>query len=218
LQPVTYQWKDQYTAWVNGGMVGPAPDTQYGFVAQDVQAILPEVIETDPITGYKMINYGKLNTFMIAALKENYGLIQNFQNTFAFPDANTVQTNRKILADGGITVTGPTQLDGATTVNSLLTLNGSVQFNGTANFDGVTNVNGRLQLGSSNTGSTTVAAGATSVHVSFATTFSSAPNVTATPTSQVNTNYWIGNITTAGFDINLNIPDSQNDSFNWQAF
>ena len=219
MRPVTYQWQGDYDDWLAGGSIpGDEPDTQYGFVAQEVEAIFPEVVSTDSVTGLKSINYGRLNTFMIAALKENYGLIGNFQNTFTFPDASTVQTNRKLIADGGIEVTGTTELNGATTVNALMTLNGSVQFNGTANFDGVVNVNGRLQLGSSNTGTATVAAGATSVYVPFPTAFSAVPSVGLTPTASITDNYWVSGITTAGFTVNLNSTQAGNATFSWQAF
>lgn len=212
LQPVTYQWKDQYNAWVNGGMVGQAPDTQYGFVAQDVETVLPQVVETDPITGYKMINYGKLNTFMIAALKENYGTIQAFQNSFDVTTPGAVTINANTTNSGNFTVTGTTQLDGAATFNS------AVQFLGGADFSGVTNVNGRLQLSSNNTGSATVIAGATSVHVAFPTAFSAAPTVNLTPGNFITGQYRFANVTTTGFDIELESAQGTNTLFNWQAF
>lgn len=219
LKPVTYQWKGDYDQWVaNGSIPGDEPGTQYGFIAQDMETVLPEAVETDPVTGLKMINYGKLNTFMIAALKENYGLIQNFQDTFTFPDASSVQTDRMLIADGGIEVNGTTELNGATTINALLTLNGSVQFNGSANFDGVVNVNGRMQLGNSNTGTATIVAGGTSVYVPFPSAFSATPNVQLTPTSSLTDNYWVSGVSTAGFTINLNSVQAGNATFNWQAF
>ncbi len=218
LQPVTYQWKDQYNAWVNGGMVGAAPDTQYGFVAQDVESVLPQVVETDPITGYKMINYGKLNTFMIAALKENYGTIQAFQASFNVSTPGAVTINANTTNSGNFTVSGATQLDGASTFNGTATFNNSVQFIGGVDFSGVTNVNGRLQLSSNNTGSATVAAGATSVHVAFPTAFSAAPTVTLTPGNFITGQYRFANVTTAGFDIELESVQGSNTLFNWQAF
>lgn len=212
LQPVTYQWKDQYEAWVNGGMVGSAPDTQYGFVAQDVEAVLPEVIETDPHTGYKMINYGKLNTFMIAALKENYATIQGFQSSFDVSTPGAVTINANTTNAGDFTVTGTTQLNGAATFS------GSVQFTGGADFSGVTNVNGRLQLGANNTGSATVVASSTSVHVNFPSAFAAPPTVTLTPGNFISGQYRFANVTASGFDIELESVQATNTVFNWQAF
>ncbi len=224
LQPVTYQWKDQYDTWVAGGSIGPAPDTQYGFVAQQVETVLPEVVESDPQTGLKMINYGKLNTFMITALKENYGSIQAFQATFDLSTPGAVSINRNIIANGSLRVIGTSQFDGATTANStedhngLNTFNAGVHFMGTANFDGVTNVNGRLQLGTNNTGSTVMPASSVLVHVNFPSSFSSVPNVNLTPGGPITGNYWVSNITVSGFDINFTAGQAGSTPIYWQAF
>ncbi len=218
LQPVTYQWKDQYDAWLAGGSVGPAPDTQYGFVAQQVESVLPEVVETDPQTGLKMINYGKLNTFMITALKENYGSIQAFQSTFDLSVPGAVTINRNIIASGTLQVDGASEFSGVETHNALNTFNANVHFLGTANFDGVININGRLQVSSNNTGTTSIASGATSVHVDFVSAFSAIPNVNLTPGSAITGNYWVSNITTSGFDVNLTTTQPSNTTIYWQAF
>ncbi len=212
LQPVTYQWKDQYDTWVAGGSVGPAPDTQYGFVAQQVETVLPEVIDTDPQTGLKMINYGRLNTFMITALKENYGSIQSFQSTFDLTNPSVVSVNRNIVANGTFEVSGTSDFNGSTTFNS------SVQFTGSASFEGVTNVNGRLQLGSSNTGSAIVIAGSTSVHVNFTSVFGATPTVNLTPKDFLTGQYRVTNVTSSGFDIELSAAQAGNTNFYWQAF
>ncbi len=219
LRPVTYQWQGDYDQWVaNGSIPGDEPDMQYGFIAQEVESIFPEVVSTDAVTGLKSINYGRLNTFMIAALKENYGLISNFQNTFTFPDASTVQVSRKLIADGGIEVPGTTELNGATTVNALLTINGAVQFNGAATFDSTSRFNGRAEFGSNNTGTTTITAGATSVSVPFPTTFTSVPTVTVTPANFITGQYRYTGVTTSGFTIELDTPQAANTTFSWQAF
>ncbi len=218
LQPITYQWKGDYESWVaNGSNPADTPPIQYGFTAQQVEQYLPEVVKTDPGTGLKTINYGYLNTFMIAALKENYGAIQAFQSTFDLSNPVAVAINRDVIAGGGLTVTGVTVLNGASTTNGAATFNSSVQFTGTATFDGVTNVNGRLQLGNNNTGSATVTAGNTSVHVTFPAAFSGAPNVTLTPRAAITGQYWVSNVTTAGFDVNLTAAQAGTIDFYWQA-
>ncbi len=219
LKPVTYQWKGDYDQWVaNGSIPAYEPGTQYGFVAQDVETVLPEAVETDPITGLKMINYGKLNTFMVAALKENYGSIQAFQSTFDLSSPTVVGINRNIVASGSLAVDGAAVFNGAVTQNGLNTFNSSVSFVGTANFDGTTNVNGRLQLSNNNTGSATVTTGNSSVHVNFPTSFASAPNVNLTPQDFVNGQYRVTNVGAAGFDIELSQVQAGNTSFYWQAF
>ena len=56
LQPVSFKWKD------NG-------KKSYGLVAQEVQEILPELVETDS-NGIKSVNYTALIPFLINAIVE----------------------------------------------------------------------------------------------------------------------------------------------------
>jgi hypothetical protein len=41
-----------------------------GVIAQEVELILPEVVNTDAITGMKSVAYGNLNALLIEAIKE----------------------------------------------------------------------------------------------------------------------------------------------------
>jgi endosialidase-like protein len=64
LQPVHYYWR-----------ASEFPDRHFGdsqaagLIAQDVEQVLPELVETDT-DGYKAVNYSKLPLFTIQALKE----------------------------------------------------------------------------------------------------------------------------------------------------
>ena len=64
LQPVHYYWR-----------ASEFPDRHFGdsqavgLIAQDVEQVLPELVETDS-DGYKAVNYSKLPLFTIQALKE----------------------------------------------------------------------------------------------------------------------------------------------------
>lgn len=43
--------------------------THIGFIAQEVEKIIPEVVFTDPITGYKSIAYGNMTAFLFEYIK-----------------------------------------------------------------------------------------------------------------------------------------------------
>lgn len=71
LQGVTYKWKkDEY------------PDKnfttgkQIGLIAQDVENIIPELVETNS-EGYKSIDYSKISVLLIEAIKEQQKQIEN---------------------------------------------------------------------------------------------------------------------------------------------
>ncbi|MGE3885841.1 MAG: tail fiber domain-containing protein [Vicinamibacterales bacterium] len=64
LQPVQYAWRaDEFPdkAFTTGDVLG--------LVAQDVEAVLPELVTTDA-QGYKSVNYGQLPLLAVQALKE----------------------------------------------------------------------------------------------------------------------------------------------------
>lgn len=74
MQGTTYFWKtDEF------------PEKQFntqlqvGFIAQEMEKILPEVVTTD-IDGYKGIDYTKISPVLVEAIKEQQLLIVNLQN------------------------------------------------------------------------------------------------------------------------------------------
>src|SRR6476661_246242 len=45
-------------------------DKQLGFIAQEVEQLYPEMVQTDPQTGYKSVDYAKLTPVLVEAVKE----------------------------------------------------------------------------------------------------------------------------------------------------
>ena len=64
LRGVRYQWN---TLGVQrGGIAGAG---QVGFIAQEIEAVYPELVSTGP-DGYKAVNYAQLTPVLIEAIKE----------------------------------------------------------------------------------------------------------------------------------------------------
>lgn len=63
LTGYTFDWNDKQTAYEAG-------KRDVGIVAQDVEAVLPEVVVDREETGYKAVNYEKLVPLLIEAIKE----------------------------------------------------------------------------------------------------------------------------------------------------
>lgn len=93
LRPVSYKWADNNLSMVrmqsnseNADSVtvafGPESDTQiqFGFLAQDVEQVLPEVVATDE-TGNKMINYTAIIPLMVQAIQELQQTIEDQAST-----------------------------------------------------------------------------------------------------------------------------------------
>ena len=74
LNPVTYKWKtDEYPE------MNFSDGSQLGFIAQDVENIIPEVVTTDN-NGYKGISYEKIVPVLTSAIQEQQKEIDNLSN------------------------------------------------------------------------------------------------------------------------------------------
>lgn len=60
LQPVSWLWKDQ----------GRGTDVQIGFIAQDVQQVIPEVVHTDAATTLEAIDYAHMAPILVGSVQE----------------------------------------------------------------------------------------------------------------------------------------------------
>ena len=66
LQGVTFNWK-------NAGM---PQGTQIGFIAQDVEKVVPELVSTDASTTLKSVDYAKVTPLLVEAMKTQEAKIQ----------------------------------------------------------------------------------------------------------------------------------------------
>lgn len=81
LRPVTYNWKhnnmlnidvtEKSDSTENSISTGPIEDghTQYGFLAQEVEDIIPDAVKTDE-SGNKLVNYTALIPMLVKAIQE----------------------------------------------------------------------------------------------------------------------------------------------------
>lgn len=51
-------------------------DPEVGLIAQEVEAVLPELVHTDPKTGMKAVKYGNLVAPLIESVKDLYGMCE----------------------------------------------------------------------------------------------------------------------------------------------
>ena len=63
--------------WIRDGKA------EIGLIAQEVEAVLPELVHTNPITGFKSVKYGNLVAPLIESTKELHDLIKNNQRSIA---------------------------------------------------------------------------------------------------------------------------------------
>lgn len=57
---------------------GSATGTMLGFIAQEVQKILPQVVDTNPLTGFMSISYAKFTPILVSAIQDQQAQINKF--------------------------------------------------------------------------------------------------------------------------------------------
>ena len=106
LRPVYF---DSISSFTDNG------DSNLGFIAQEVEPILPQVVDTNPISGYKSISYAKFTPILVAAIQEQQAQIQALMAGLASSSPSTTQQ---------LTITSPA----ITTFDSKITFNKHVVF------------------------------------------------------------------------------------------
>jgi hypothetical protein len=187
LKGVTFNWK-----------ADPTGVQQDGFIAQDVQKILPELVSKDT-NGNLSLNKDGILPYLVNAIQQQQEQITALKNG--------QQVSAGVFS-GGI-VTADTEFQGKATFDALVTHSGDVIFSKDATF------NGTITGSSNNRGRTTLVAGDTSISVGIGTGHTGSPNVQLTPLTSIDGGYWITNSGPNGFIIHLEKPQPASVEFNW---
>jgi hypothetical protein len=75
LNPVTFHWNDIYKDRFNQDN----NSLQFGFIAQDVQSIFPDLVTQDK-QGYFSVRYGQMVAILTQGIKELHGNVMSIQN------------------------------------------------------------------------------------------------------------------------------------------
>lgn len=88
LEPVSFLWRDEKIS----------SQRQIGFVAQDVEKVLPELVSTND-KGIRSVAYGNLVAVVVGALKKVYQMIHSLSEKFEASEnrVNELEKNVKIL-------------------------------------------------------------------------------------------------------------------------
>jgi len=92
MRGVQYQWKREEFPEKNFGQ-----DSQLGFIAQEVEALYPEVVFTDS-EGYKSLDYSRLTPVLVEAMKEQQQLIKQQESTLEKALAKIAQLETTVHA------------------------------------------------------------------------------------------------------------------------
>lgn len=117
LRPVTYNWKQNVLSSSNGVStyaVGPEIEkTQYGFLAQEVEKLLPDAVETDA-DGHKLINYMALIPMLVQAVQDLQSTIET--QAIQIEKLSTVQFTSRSISSNRIKSCLPNPTSGSVTI------------------------------------------------------------------------------------------------------
>ncbi len=60
--------------WIKSGI------GDIGFIAQEIEKVIPEIVQTDDGTGYKSVSYEKIVAVLVEAIKEQQGIIERMES------------------------------------------------------------------------------------------------------------------------------------------
>ena len=192
--------------------IAASGNTATGVIAQELLTTNPDMVHLGEDGYFKVDSYNPWKVLKgIQELSAKQDDIE--QRVVALESTQLAQG----LWNGGV-VTEDTEFAANVTFSAITTFNGQSVFTGGTTFNGPVSVNGVLSVNnSSNSGSVTIPAGSSTVHVAFTSAHSSTPKISATPKTLGQFNFAVQNVTTTGFDIVITPNQSTNTEFDWLA-
>lgn len=200
LTPSTYTWNDTS---------GLDQSRSYsGFIAQNVQGVIPEAISTDQ-RGYLTLSDRPILAASVNAIKELDTKVTLLEDRLT----NLNQSQGALSIPNNLRVTS---VSSSSVTTASLRVTGGAVFDGDISVAGDLRVSGRLLGNSLTRGQVTVKPATTEVTYSFAESFQRPPIVTLTATNAFAPAYRV-KTTTNGFTVYLESPASEAITFNYHV-
>lgn len=211
LKPVRFDW-------ISNSVGSTGVGKQIGFIAQDVEQIIPGLVDTDP-SGMKSLSYAMFAPLLAGAIKQQQTQIDDISqlinsNFGLTASSSSLVVSELNLGDDNLKVTSQATFYGTITVI------GAAGFKSTVTFEKDVNFKGKIYVNKDSAGEAIIAAGTTTVEILFTEPYVSTPRIVAnisasgTPTF---INYNIINKTKASFSIVLERVLTGDVYFDWIA-
>jgi hypothetical protein len=188
LRPVTYYYKDGN------------PRQQVGFIAEEMDNVLPELVVYDDEGRPNAINYEYLVANLTKGIQQQQSQINQIR-----VDMNEL---RQGIWNGGLVTND-------TTFNNLVTFNSGVKFTSDATFEGNVAFKKKVTYSEDAAGTVTIPKGETEIEVKFKAPYENVPRI-ALSADQFVTMKVTGK-TVDGFKINLRVPYTEDVVVDWVA-
>jgi len=215
LRPVRYNWIGQSD-------MGTSTGGNIGFIAQEVDQIIPEVVSHD--SEYLGLSYGSFAPILAGAIQEQQAQIEVLKAQISSSTVLTVNQTASPQSTLAVTDQDPyfntLRVAGASTFYGTINVIGEAGFQSKVTFEKEVEFNDHLLVDQDTAGTAIIAAGATSTEVVFVKPYGLMPRVVATLKSSgtpVFAQYAIADQTSSTFKIILEQPAIADIYFNWIA-
>jgi hypothetical protein len=98
LNPVTFNWNSEYQVYLKAKSDEMA-QRQFGFIAQDVEKIMPSLVMTDPKTGYKSLDYRGMIPLAISAIQKIDTKVVGLNKDLSLTSTGQISVNYNVSDD-----------------------------------------------------------------------------------------------------------------------
>ncbi len=216
LNPVSFYWKNQ-----RGGPL------RFGFIAQEVESVLPHLVSSAP-DGSKTLNYLGFNPFLVGAIQEQQKHIEALElkinSNMGFTNQSDISKMNKLSlhlhaleVSDGVVFGGKAEFEGFVVFKRIVEFIEKVVLHKDVEIYGLLTAGRMIQTDQDAAGKAVISLGETKVRVSFAYAYDEPPIVNITPLDDYSVRYALHDVTTTGFTIKIDAPQSVDTEFHWIA-
>ena len=208
LRPVSFAWNADNTNATN-----------YGFIAQEVESVIPELVTTDS-GGMKSLSMLGMVPFLTGAIQQQQTEINNLSNQIN-SNINSIPNNTPLVVSDSNPVIDNLRVTQSADFYGTITVIGEAGFQSKVTFEKDVEIKGKLYVDKDQAGTVTIVAGSTTASVIFNQPYDSTPKIVAnlnySSTSPAFARFAISDKSTSSFAIILDAPAVVDLSFDWMA-
>lgn len=211
LRPVSYRWNSQDSS---------RDPLSYGFIAQEVRQIIPELVRTDNL-GYQNLNTVGFIPFLTKAIQEQQLIIDDLENNLAqdsLPEFVFNYESETLTVNSIVKALKEFVAEGIATFKKNVEFLADVTFKGKVRFNQEAILADRLIYENKDVaGYAVIKSGGNKVRVEFEKEHSDTPLVQVTPYGLYDVEYAVIDTSPKGFTIMIEPTATEDTSFSWMV-
>ena len=212
LNPVHYDWLNDPVSY---GQVG----RHTGFIAQQVEQILPELVDTDS-SGRKSLSYALFTPLLAGAIQDQQTQINQLKSLVGTSSNHpvTTVTSLNVASSDSSNLFDSLEVTESATFYGTISVIGEAGFESKVTFKKEVEFQDHISVDADTAGTAIIATGTTSTLITFAKPYQSVPKVVASANLDLQGNsLWVDRRSTSSFRINLSHAPASDIELDWIA-